>query len=194
MQLNFCVNEERLENLYTVSAFAALGESKNKDPAKKLEEETKGKEKQKAIIEALKKIGNEQFKKWDLFEEKVKKTLKEFDLSPNFINCIVLALSEHDVTAEYVLERGKRQADANLRDSEKIALEKDIDTYFQKEVISYYADAWMDRSKDRIGYEINFAKYFYKYEAPRAIEIIEKEIKEVSSEIQALLNGEHKNS
>jgi type I restriction enzyme M protein len=77
-----------------------------------------------------------------------------------------------------------------LRDSEKIPLNHDIESYFQKEVKSYYSDAWMDRSKDKIGYEINFAECFYRYEPPRDLEQINKEIKEVTSEIQTLLKKE----
>jgi len=46
----------------------------------------------------------------------------------------------------------------------------------------------MDRKKDKIGYEINFTKYFYKYVPPRPLEEIEKDIKEVTAEIQELLN------
>lgn len=190
MQLNYCVSEERLENLYSVFAFAKLSESKSKNPEEKLEEETKGKAQQDAIIHALKSIGHETHKNWDKFEAKVKNCLKQFDLSPNFINSIILALSEHDDTADYVLVKGKKQPDSNLRDSEKIPLKTDIEAYFEKEVKPYYSDAWIDRSKDKIGYEINFTKYFYKYTPPRALEDIEKEIKEVTAEIQKLLKEE----
>ncbi len=187
LQLNFIVNDERLENLYSVSTFAKLSESKSKNPKEKLEEETKGKYKQDAIINALKTIGHETYKNWDKFEEKVKKALKEFGLAPNFINAIIMALSEHDDSVEYVLVKGKKIADSNLRDSEKIPLKQDIEEYFKKEVIPYYPDAWMDRSKDNIGYEVNFNKYFYKYTPPRLLEDIEKDIAHITTEIQKLL-------
>ncbi len=191
LQLNFEVTDERLENLYSFSAFAKLSQSNAKNPEEKLEEETKGKEKQQAIIKALKSIGNEKFKSWDKFEEKIKKALKEFNLPANFIKNIILSLSEHDDTADYVLDaKGNRQVDSNLRDSEKIPLKQDIDIYFKEEVKPYYADAWMDRSKDKIGYEINFTKYFYKYEPPRELEVIEKDINKLTKEIQELLKEE----
>ena len=54
----------------------------------------------------------------------------------------------------------------------------------------YYKDAWMDRSKDKVGYEINFTKYFYKYISPRDLDKIEKDIKEVTEEIDKLLKEE----
>ena len=137
---------------------------------------------------ALKKIGNHLYKNWDKFEERIKEILKDFNLSPNFIKNIILALSEHDDSADYVLDKkGNRLPDPNLRDSEKIPLKQDIEEYFEREVRPYYPDAWMDRTKDRIGYEINFTKYFYKYIPPRPLEDIEKDIKKVTEEIQVLL-------
>lgn len=191
MQLNFQINEERLENLYSTAQFVKLTESKNKNLELKLEAEEKGKEKQQEIIDALKKIGNHLYKNWDEFEAKVNKSLKVFNLDSNFIKNIILALSEHDDSADYVRDKkGNKVPDTNLRDSEKIPLKQDIKEYFEREVKPYYSDAWMDRKKDEKGYEINFTKYFYEYKPPRPLEEIEKDIKEVTTEIQELLKEE----
>ena len=191
LQLNYQVSEERLENLYSVKAFTKLAESEKKDTELKLKGEEEGKRKQKKIINALNKIGNHLLKNWDKFEIKVQNALKNFDLSPNFIKNIILALSEHDDSADYVLDKkGNKLPDSNLRDSEKIPLKQDIQKYFQKEVKPYYPGAWMDRKKDKIGYEINFTKYFYEYKPPRPLEEIEKDIKGVTAEIQELLKEE----
>ncbi len=105
LQLNYQVSEERLENLYSVKAFVKLAESKQKDPEKRLKEEDEGKKKQEEIITALKTIGDKLYKNWDEFEKKVEEALRGFDLSPNFIKNIILALSEHDDTADYVLDK-----------------------------------------------------------------------------------------
>jgi type I restriction enzyme M protein len=191
LQLNYQVTEERLENLYSVSAFSKLAISKQKDPEKKLEEEEKGKRKQEEIINALKRIGNHLFKNWDEFEDRIKEKLSGFTLTSNFTKNIIFALSEHDDTADYVLDKkGNKTADSNLRDYEKIPLKQDIEEYFKKEVKPYYPDAWMDRKKDKIGYEINFDQYFYKYVPPRPLEEIEKDIKQLTAEIQELLKKE----
>ena len=117
--------------------------------------------------------------------------MKGFDLSQNFIKNIIIALSEHDDTADYVLDKkGNKLSVSNLRDSEKIPLKQDVEEYFEKEVKPYYPDAWMDRKKDRIDCEINFTKYFYEYKPPRPLEEIEEDIKEVTGEIQELfVNG-----
>jgi len=128
LQLNYQVTEERLENLYSVNAFTKLAESKQKDPEKRLEEEEEGKRKQEKIIGALKGIGNHLHKNWDEFENKVKISFVETQYfaslqKPNFIKNIILALSEHDDSADYVLDKkGKKLPDTNLRDSEKVPL------------------------------------------------------------------------
>jgi type I restriction enzyme M protein len=49
-------------------------------------------------------------------------------------------------------------------------------------------DAWMDRAKDKVGYEINFNRYFYKYTPPRALEEIDADLKDAENEILKLLN------
>ncbi len=188
LQLNFCVNEERLENLYAYKGFSKLAESKKENPDEKLKEEEEGRKKQDEIIRALKTIGSSLYKNWDEFEDKITEALKGIKLTPAFIKNIILALSEPDETAEYVTDnKGKKKPDSALRDSEKIPLKQDIEEYFEKEVKPYYSDAWMDRKKDKIGYEINFTQYFYKYVPPRPLEEIEADIKKVTAEIQELI-------
>lgn len=187
LQLNYEVNEERLDNLYGISAFAKFAESKSKDPDTKLKEEEIGKQKQEAIIKSLQKIDGK-YTKWDTFDTEVKKTLKQFDLSSGLIKQIIRALSEHDDMAEYVTDGKKnKKPNGKLRDTEKIPLKKDIEEYFEEEVLQYYPDAWMDRKKDKIGYEINFTQHFYKYQPPRPLEEIEADIKIVTAEIQELI-------
>jgi len=187
LQLNYEVTEERLENLYAVNAFSKLAVSKSKDPEVKLREEGEGKKLQDKIITALKKI-DQPYQNWDAFEMRVKKVLKPFKLSAAFIKNIIMALSEHDETADYVTDKkGNIKPDPKLRDTEKIPLKEDVDEYFRREVLPYYSDAWMDRKKDKIGYELNFTQYFYKYQPPRPLEEIENDIKKVTSEIQELI-------
>ncbi len=82
---------------------------------------------------------------------------------------------------------GNFKADSKLRDYEKIPLKDDIDEYFEKEVKPHVSDAWMDRNKDKIGYEINFTKYFYKYKPLRSLEEIKKDILTLEKETEGLL-------
>ena len=82
---------------------------------------------------------------------------------------------------------GESEPDADLRDFENVPLKDDIDAYFEREVHPHVPDAWMDRSKDKVGYEINFNRHFYKYTLPRPLEAIDAELKQAEEEIVRLL-------
>jgi type I restriction enzyme M protein len=79
------------------------------------------------------------------------------------------------------------EPDADLRDFENVPLKEDIDSYFEREVRPHVPDAWLDRSKDKLGYEINFNRHFYKYEPPRSVEEIDSDLKQAEEEILRLL-------
>lgn len=63
-------------------------------------------------------------------------------------------------------------ADAALRDTENVPLTEDIDVYFAREVLPYAPDAWIDKKKTKIGYEIPMTRYVYEYQQPEASEEI----------------------
>ena len=86
-----------------------------------------------------------------------------------------------------VLKKGKIQPDPSLRDTENVPLAEDIDEYFAREVLPFAPDAWIDKSKTKIGYEIPFTRYFYKYEAPKPSAEIMKEILEIEKELDGAL-------
>jgi type I restriction enzyme M protein len=79
------------------------------------------------------------------------------------------------------------EPDPDLRDFENVPLKEDIDGYFEREVRPHVPDAWMDRGKDKIGYEINFNRHFYKYTPPRPLEEIDADLKTAEDEIMRLL-------
>ena len=85
-------------------------------------------------------------------------------------------------------KRGKNKPDTSLRDYEKVPLNEDIDKYFEREVKPHVPDAWMGRSKDKVGYEINFTKYFYEYKPLRALEEIKADILALEGETEGLLS------
>ena len=68
------------------------------------------------------------------------------------------------------------EPDTKLRDFDKVPLKQDIDAYFEHEVLPHVLDAWMDRSKDRIGYEINFNRHFFKFTPPRLLQEIDADL------------------
>jgi type I restriction enzyme M protein len=84
-------------------------------------------------------------------------------------------------------KKGKPKSDAKLRDTENVPLKDDIEAYFKREVLPHVPDAWVDHEKTKVGYEISFNRFFYQYTLPRSLEVIDAELKTVTSEILALL-------
>ena len=68
-------------------------------------------------------------------------------------------------------------------------LTEDIDAYFAREVLPYAPDAWIDRSKTKVGYEIPMTRYFYEYQAPEASYAILTRIIGLENEIAASLQN-----
>jgi type I restriction enzyme M protein len=83
--------------------------------------------------------------------------------------------------------KGKPKPDPNLKDTENIPLKEDIQEFFEREVLPYVPDAWWDKNDVKIGYEINFNKYFYKYQPPRPLSEITKDILAIEKETENLL-------
>ena len=83
--------------------------------------------------------------------------------------------------------KGKPKSDNALKDKENIPLKDDIDDFFAKEVTPFVPDAWYKKSETKIGYEINFAKYFFQHKAPRSLEEISADIFKIEEETEHLL-------
>ncbi|MBI3134088.1 MAG: N-6 DNA methylase [Bacteroidetes bacterium] len=90
---------------------------------------------------------------------------------------ITVEQPEYDKKGRPILDKkGNIKADSNKRDKENIPLAKDIEEYFMEEVLPHVPDAWIDFDKTRIGYEINFTKYFYEHKPLRPSSKIKAEI------------------
>ena len=81
-------------------------------------------------------------------------------------NKIVVERPQRDANGAIVKKKGAPVADAALRDTENVPLTEDIDAYFAREVLPYAPDAWIDKKKTKIGYEIPMTRYFYEYQKP----------------------------
>lgn len=92
---------------------------------------------------------------------------------------------QRDEDGNIILKKNKPVADTKLRDTEDIPLKEDMDAYFEREVLKFNPDAWMDRKKDKIGYEISFTRLFYKYTPPEPSEEIAERIKKLEESIVA---------
>lgn len=100
---------------------------------------------------------------------------------------IVVERPLRDENGELVLKKGKKQPDSSLRDTENVPLTEDIKEYFTREVLPFAPDAWIDTKKSKVGYEIPFTRYFYKYEAPKPSAEIMAEIMELEMELSGSL-------
>jgi type I restriction enzyme M protein len=87
------------------------------------------------------------------------------------------------------LKNGTPKPDTKLRGHERIPLNVSIEKYFEQEVKPYLPNSWMDRSKDKIGYEINFVKEFFKYKKLKDLNFILKEIETLNETIESNLKN-----
>lgn len=93
-----------------------------------------------------------------------------------------------DKKGQVVLDRsGNPKPDSKKRDTESVPLTEDVETYFENEVKPHVPNAWIDYDKTRIGYEINFTKYFYNYTPLRPAKEIKAEIVDLENDIANLL-------
>jgi type I restriction enzyme M protein len=98
--------------------------------------------------------------------------------------------TQNDPEADPVAKGGRdegHEPDADLRDFENVPLKDDINIFFECEVHPHLPDAWIDHSKNKVGYEINFNRHFYKYTPPRPLEEIDADLKLAEEKIMSLL-------
>ncbi len=150
----------------------------------------------KMFVKRRKALGN---KRNDISEEQISEITKiygdfiENDISKIFdvddfgYTKIVVERPLKDENGKPVLKKGKPEPDSNLRDTENVPLKENIDEYFKREVLPFAADAWIDKKKSKVGYELPFTRYFYKYEAPRPSSEIMAEILDLEKELSGSL-------
>lgn len=186
LRLNFQICEERVKELYNQTAFSNLATSRKKGQAG-LDEIEAGKKLQEQIVDALYSLNdNKLYKNRETFTKLIKKAFKDHDLTiaAPLMKTILSALSEKDETADICRDsKGNPEPDTDLRDTENVPLKEDIHEYFEREVKPHVADAWIDESKTKIGYEIPFTRHFYQYTPLRSSDEILSEIKELEASI-----------
>lgn len=114
---------------------------------------------------------------------------KIFDSTEFGYNKIVVERPQKDEDGNIIKKKGKPVADASLRDTENVPLTEDINTYFEREVLPYAPDAWIDIKKTKVGYEIPMTRYFYEYQAPEPVEEIAARLHELELDIQSSLDA-----
>ena len=181
LRLNFQASEERIARLADEKAFQKLDEGDREE-----------------IEVVLLGMGDQLFIDRDAFEKALSKALKAegIKIGAPVKKAILSALSERDEDADICTDtKGNPEPDTELRDHELVPLTEDWREYMAREVTPFVPDAWVDEShKDtrdgeigRVGYEINFNRYFYRYVPPRPLEEIDAELKTLEAEIAGLL-------
>jgi type I restriction enzyme M protein len=192
LRLNFQASAERLARLDDESGFKNLATSAKKDPAVREKEIASGKDRQEEIRAFVRTLGNKLWKDREAFLSHLRKSAKSADKDPRLgapeLKAVLAALGERDDTAEICRDRdGQPEPDADLRDTETVPLKESIEAYFKREVLPHVPDAWIDTTKTKVGYEIPLNRHFYRYEPPRPLEVIERDIRGLEEEIVRML-------
>jgi len=117
-------------------------------------------------------------------EEKHSKILDNEDFG---YTQITVERPKRDEFGKTIMKKGIPVPDNNLKDKENIPLKEDIQEYFKREVLPFAPDAWISDKEQKVGYEINFNKYFYEYIPPRSLEDIRKDILKLEEESEDVL-------
>lgn len=181
LRLNFQASAERIARLRDEKSFMRLSEDEREQ-----------------IEVVLLALGDKLFTNRDTFESVLAKAMKAegIKIGGPVNKAILAALSERDQEADICTDRdGNLEPDPDLRDHELVPLTEHWRDYVAREVDPFVPDAWVDESyrdaRDReigrVGYEINFNRYFYRYVPPRPLEEIDAELRALEAEIAGLL-------
>jgi type I restriction enzyme M protein len=181
LRVNLRPSEERIERVWDKRYFGRLDE-----------------EVQEQVVAMLREMEDKTYDDYAAFRSHLKEELdaRGISIRKKKRTDILEALSEKDPDAKAVRDtKGRLEPDTDLRDYENVPLTEDVFEYFEREVKPHVEDAFIDEDytdeKDgkvgRVGYEINFNRYFYEYDPPRDLEEIEEDIREVESDIIEML-------
>ena len=197
-------------NIFNQIEFEELIElnPRDKDSEKKYQKYINGQKFIKEVINLLKKNAtNDRFNDYSAFEKKIKSIIRNVEgYSDSRLGNICLELSEIDKKAIVQKDnKGKVKIDTTTKDSEIVKLSQDVDDYFEKEVLPHIPDAIYfydfdenkkisSTNKEKLGAEIPFTRYFYKYVAPEKSDKLLSEFfeleKELADDISNLLKSE----
>ena len=141
-----------------------------------------------------KKLGREPSNDWNATWKVIQTLLKkrESKWKAPQIKTFRSIFTEVDENAEPVIKKRSKgkvdyEPDPKLRDFENVPLKESIEEYFEREVVPHVPDAWIDENKTKIGYELNFNRYFYKFTELRPLEEIDADIRVAEEEVMRLL-------
>lgn len=176
LKLNFAVTPERMEVALSTKAIAKMPKDWTA-----------------TLIAALESLDTgEVWRDRDVFTKGLKKAAAAEGLTMTGpqLKALLSGLAERDETAEVCTgAKGKAEPDADLRDTENVPWNEDIHAYFEREVVPFVPDAWLDEDKTKEGCEIPFTRHFYEYVAPRPLDEIDADLDAVLGRIRARLEA-----
>ncbi|MEP9391537.1 class I SAM-dependent DNA methyltransferase [Gordonia sp. VNK1] len=174
LQLAFRIDDAKIDAVLTIKAITKLRNDE-----------------QEAIRKALSYLSDWEWANRDAFTSELKEALRDNGFArpgASILKAIWSTIGEHSDAADVITDRhGNPEADPSLRDTENVPLAEDVDEYFEREVLPHVPDAWIDHDKTKVGYEIPFTRHFYRYIAPRPLEEIQKDLRQLVGEIQEML-------
>ena len=194
LRLNFAATPERIAPLEDEKAFINLAKSKKRAGPQHDAEVAAGKSRQELIRALLAAVADEM--DGEVVGDRATflgvlsdiETAAGVRLATAERKAVLSALSERDPDAAICRDRnGNAEPDPELRDTETVPLNENIDAYMEREVLPHVPDAWVDRSKTKTGYEIPLNRHFYVYEPPRPLDIIDADLHDLENDIIGLL-------
>lgn len=196
LQRSYSITDKSIENMLQSNALSSLWDEKKVQELIDKGTNKTAKEKDKLdvffstkgayerIINTLKaNISDKKYLSPKAFEPVLKLILKDIFIDKKLLDKIADGLSEMDKTAE--IQRDKKGAiiyDKETKDTEIVKWDEDIDDYMKREVLPHVPDA-KAFFEDKIGAEIPFTRYFYKYQAPTPSDELLSQIKELDASI-----------
>ena len=195
LRLNFAATEERSARIEEQKAFQNLAKSKKRPGPAHDAEVAEGHVRQAVIRSMLRSLadqtGGEVVRDREAFVEVLRsaEAASGVKLAAAERKAVLAALGERDPEGTICRDRkGNPEPDAELRDTETVPLRQDVDEYIEREVRPHVPDAWVDKSKTKVGYEIPLNRHFYVYEPPRPLEEIESDLQALEQDIAGLLS------
>lgn len=187
LRLRYQFGAEAIERLQGEKAFKGLIKpaANAKNPAQAIE---RGEAAQREIVEGLRALNGFTSTDRDAAEAKLRDLLGAVETPTTALRkALWNSISVRDPAAPVVLNgKGEPDPDPELRDYENVPLAESVDDYMAREVLPFVADAWVDETKVKVGTEIPLTRLFYRYEPPRPLEEIDREIKALEEEIAGL--------
>jgi type I restriction enzyme M protein len=122
------------------------------------------------------------------FTARIKQATAHHELNASQLKAVISGLAERDEAAPIRNDaKGNPVPDTDLRDTENVPLGREIDEYIETEIAPFLEHFWVDRSKDKIGYEIPFTRHFYRFPPSRPLEEIDDDLNHLVKEIGQLL-------